>query len=269
MRAVTIIFPHLGRAGRLGNQLWQVASTIGIATKRGDQAQLPEDWDYRPYFRIPDEFFGPQEGIDASTLVPHIDPRAAVYLQDYSLWSHIKDEIKAWFWPSDMAFAALAHKNYLLYFSLARPVLAVQVRRGDNVVDPGTPDKHLYHPLRPLPYYIEGMDLAEPYASIAVFSDDPEWCRDHLPADYYSDGITRPKEHLPEYKESHPADWIDLFMMASADKHIIGNSTYGYWGAMLSKNESPFYPMPWFGPKLDYINAGLMFPASWRAIWHD
>ena len=51
-----ITYRNLGRNGQLGNQLWQIASTAGIAHREGDQAGFPF-WRYRRYFSIPAEMF--------------------------------------------------------------------------------------------------------------------------------------------------------------------------------------------------------------------
>jgi len=45
-------FSQLGQYGRLGNQLFQIASTMGLAEKHGTQAAFPE-WAYEPYFETP------------------------------------------------------------------------------------------------------------------------------------------------------------------------------------------------------------------------
>src|SRR5512146_3125510 len=47
-----ISFSRLGSHGRLGNQLFQIASTIGIAERAGAEAVFPE-WEYESYFLSP------------------------------------------------------------------------------------------------------------------------------------------------------------------------------------------------------------------------
>ena len=43
-------FSKLGQLGRLGNQMFQIASTIGIAEANGGTAIFPE-WSYSKYFK--------------------------------------------------------------------------------------------------------------------------------------------------------------------------------------------------------------------------
>ena len=44
-----VTYSQLGNKGRLGNQLFQIASTIGIATENGRPFAFP-DWEYNKYF---------------------------------------------------------------------------------------------------------------------------------------------------------------------------------------------------------------------------
>lgn len=47
-----ISFSSLGKIGNLGNQLFQIASVIGIAEKNKTKAAFPE-WKYEQYFENP------------------------------------------------------------------------------------------------------------------------------------------------------------------------------------------------------------------------
>lgn len=262
-----ITFSPLGNSGRLGNQLWQIAATLGIADKLGEEVNFPR-WSYEDLFCIPKELFvDATHGTEAheTHLVTHIDPRARIYLQDYNLWKDIKDKVIDWFQPSEHAenlLADIKQARPLLY--LPRPLLSVHVRRGDNVTNPPG-----IHPLRPTDYYYTAMSQFE-YASTAFFSDDPKWTQDKFydDGDFFFHGTPRPKEHEPEYATAPVLDWIDLQLMTKCDFHILSNSTYSYWAAMIARSQGVVYPAPWFGKKLPYINAALMFPEDWIEINH-
>lgn len=269
-------FSRLGRCGRLGNQLWQIASTAGIAHTLGQDVILP-DWDYRPYFNVPDEFFPTSPGprgyekswreANHTALVEHMDPRCREYLQDYHLWEEIVDQVWDWFQPSELAQERLAEEWFT---DLDRPVLSIHIRRGDNAKAPNN-----NHPLRPWSYYEAAFErMRGKFTSIAVFSDDPDWCRDafagyevEYPIAFFV-GTPRKKEHEVGYATDQFADWIDLQLMSLCDRHIIGNSTFAWWGAFLSHDPAPIYPVPWFGTDLQYIDASLMMPESWAGIDH-
>lgn len=266
-----ITFPLLGKAGRLGNQLWQIASTIGIARARGEEVSFP-DWAYRPYFSLPDEFFTDDNGTDASTLVPHMDRRCAQYLQDFNLWKDVQDEIQEYLSPSELVLDYFMENHQWLLTT--RPLIGVHVRRGDNAFDPGTPDKYLYHPLRSNQYYQTAIDSLPADIEVVVFSDDIPWCEQNMPyvldrpCHFFHGGTPRPKEHEPDYETAPITDWIDLVGLALTEHHILSNSTYAWWGAFLSGDPHPFYPSNWFGKNLDYIDASLMFPDGWVQV-HD
>ena len=50
-------YSQLGELGRLGNQLWQIASTVGSASAMKDSVRFRGDWDYRPFFSLPEAWF--------------------------------------------------------------------------------------------------------------------------------------------------------------------------------------------------------------------
>lgn len=271
---MTVSCPQLGRVGRLkrpGNQLYELAATLGITHARGEDACLPEDWDYRPWFSVPDQLFGRNcTGTPASDLVPHLDPRARDYLQDYRLFADIMPTLREYLSPSPVAQAVLAEHDE--FWDLPRPVLAVHVRRGDNVpgADPGHPvGKHLFHPCPPLAYYMLAIEVArQTYGeagTVAVFSDDPDWCEQHIPADYYQHGVVRAKEHLPQYHTEPALDWIDWFLLASCSAFVLSNSTFGWMAAMIAGGPA-IVPTPIYGPALDFLDESILFPSTWTRL---
>lgn len=268
-----ITYGRLGKCGRLGNQLWQIASTMGIAETLGQSGGF-FTWDYRPFFNVPDEFF-PDDYFSReltqaheTRLVNHIAPQAREYLQDYHLWEAIEGQVWNWFQPSDTALQIIRQNRE--FMELPRPILSVHVRLGDNLKAPNN-----CHPIRPMSYYQEALNRSAPWAeSIVVFSDDIAWCRDafkDLPIDlFFEGGQPRKKEHEWGYGTDPFSDWIDLVAMSLCDMHILSNSTYSWWGAFLSRprDPSPVYPTPFFGSDLDYIDTSLMFPDTWQPIEH-
>lgn len=261
--------PQLGHAGRFGNQLFQVAATLGIADAHDAEIQFPP-WDYQPFFRIPENLFGPidADAIPVTEFVPHMDERAKIYLQDYNLFKDVLGTLLLqWFWPSRLNDEIL--RQYRWVSLLPRPILAVHVRRGDLV----TEDIGAYHPLRPISYYYKAIGrYAKQYGSILFFSDDIPWCIETFPdliADgdtfFFKGGASRTPEHLRLPNEPFN-DWVDLMVMSWCDKFIISNSTFAWWAAMLSGTMDVTYSRPWFGPNLNYIDESLMFPPEWRRI---
>lgn len=267
-------FSKLGRMGRLGNQLWQAASTIGIAKTMKCEVRLPASWDYRPYFSVPDEYFSDLPAdveADATALTDYLPPEARGYLQDYNLFKDIKDEIFLDFQPSRLAWDILNEK-YAWFDDLPKPVLSLHVRRQDNVPenDPGTPHKELYHPLRPISYYLRAIEMMEgQYKTILCFSDDISWCEEEfkdIPMTFWHGGAVRLKEHMPGYETESFSDWHDLFGMSFCDFHVLSNSSYAWWGAYLAGDEKAIYSFPPYGPNLSMIDANLMYPPEWIRV---
>jgi hypothetical protein len=238
---------HLGSRGRLGNQLFQVAGTIGLAASLDAKAVFLEDWEYRRHFSLPDEFFAGRITVArAHQSWPHavaIDEKARVYLQDLSLWTRCRAAIHRWLQPSERAREIAVERHSDL---LALPCkTALHVRRGDFLTNPA-------HKPCPIAYYEHGvaLTLAEhPSTEFLVFSDDIDWCRENL-------GI--PRAH---YVSDNP-DWLDLTLMSQCEHHICANSTFSWWGAFLSTDPSPI--VPW----LTGVSWPLRMrqPGGWREI---
>lgn len=267
-------FPRLaGGAGRLGNQLWEIAGSIGLARKLGFPDPKFPEWDYMPYFQVPQHLFGhDMTGVrDISDFATHIDPRARVYLQDYNLWKDIEDEIWTMFQPTPLARRIL-DQMYESYYRIRdhTPLLSLNVRRGDNVTHPVG-----IHPLRTMTYFKNAVERIDHDwdMQVVVVSDDIPWCKDHIEpvvgrrCVFLEGGLSRPHDYNPRaYKAAPAMDWTDLLFMTDCEHHIISNSTYAWWGAFLAASSIVIYPTNWFGYQLDYIDASLMFPSWWTEM---
>ena len=264
-----LTFPQLERSGRLGNQLFQIASTIGLARRHGMEPRFPPWWSYRQWFSIPEEYFQAASGPPAWRLpdVEHMDERTRVYLQDLSFITDVELEIRDYFKPKA---AAIPQIRSALPAAAIAPVLIVHVRRGDNVV------QEPCYPLPSLEYYLGAVERHLDH-DVVIYGDDDDWNRAVLRprvAEITNQGVfcvtgtPRPKEHEPDYMTAPILDWVDLFAMTCGDAFCLSNSTLGWWSAWLSASEDVCYPDPWFGPELDvhqdgYIDASLMFPSYW------
>jgi glycosyl transferase family 11 len=205
----------LGRNGRLGNQLWQIASTTGIARARGETAGFPF-WRYRQYFSVPDEYF-PDLRVVAGEDLGHD------WLQEIDLFSAIEPLIRQMFTFSPLVMEPIAafHREFL-----ALPHrTAIHVRRGDYLEW-----KDVFASLSD-EYFEEAMALTSP--PYAIFSDDIPWCRKRFGSDCIYMTNNR--------------DFEDLALMASCDAVVTANSTFSWWGAWMSKGRR-IYPRRWFGP---------------------
>ena len=218
-----ITFRYLGRFGRLGNQLWEIASTIGIAHHRGERPGFPF-WRYEPYFSVPPEFFPDLTTAVGEDLIDHfVDAPGSDFLQDLRYFTGIEPLIREYFAPPPELRDRFVRRHAALLDPPHRTGL--HVRRGD----------YLTHPefeVLPLDYYREAMTILEP--PYLVFSDDLAWCRAHFPREscVFVD---------------HNRDYEDLFLMSTCDAHITANSTFSWWGAWLGGGPA-VYPRNWCGP---------------------
>src|SRR3990172_1555471 len=121
-----ISFSSLGNYGRLGNQLFQIAGTLGMAEKYGAQASFPE-WKYEQYFE---------------NVLPHGEmPTTRVeekHFHHYD-WGLTGDCDLRGYMQSEKNFGSERLKFKQEFIDLVRldndifhrPVICIQVRRGD------------------------------------------------------------------------------------------------------------------------------------------
>lgn len=261
-----VTFPTLEHSGRLGNQLWQIASTVGIARNCHAEVGLPVGWSYRDVFSCPDRWFSDDlhAGKPAPDLARTLDRRVRPYLQDLSLWAHVADEIRAAFEPAHDANFRIDDEWAKGFRDLVRPITAVHIRRGDYATNPLGAITSL-----PIEWYAEAISIVDS-GSVVVFSDDIEWCRGQIDADLFYEGVVRPKEQESDYLTTPVLDWIDIFLMARCDAKVISNSTYSWWAAWLSDSpDDVIYPGRWFGRDMArYIDWRAMIPNDprWRQL---
>lgn len=113
--------------------------------------------------------------------------------------------------------------------------VAVHIRRGDYLHSP-------MHNVCGTAYYAGAVArlrgrLDSP--RFYVFSDDPDWCRAHLPA---------PDCIVVENRAAHASPVVDLNLMRLCHHQIISNSTFSWWAAWLNNHPGRIVVAPerWF-----------------------
>lgn len=262
--------------GGMGNQCFQWAFGVGLAA-RGRKVQYFKDGLYdcvatNPHHRdkpeygldgfcIKDVAFGERRGPTIEVYdMPYRDlnnvPDECTvrgYFQCERYFAHCADEIRNQLRPNGMI------DNYVL--DLAERMantpgsVAMHVRRGDYASVPGNPE---YHGLMGVPYYkaaLEymlgqpGIDVVKPY----IFSDDPQWCREHFDFEVVNTGNR----------------FFDFFLISACRHAVIANSTFSWWAAWAGDTKDKpgrvvVAPQRWFAtPTLD---ARDIVPARWVRI---
>jgi hypothetical protein len=184
-----ISFNALGKLGRLGNQLWQIASTIGIAQKNGQEYGFPE-WNYAKYFanQLPvylgthagtfnEPCFNYQDFV-LNKNFKHIDLRG--YFQSYKYFDKLSDQIKKQFTFNEV-FAKHTKEKFNHY---GKRTIGIHIRRGDYIGNSS-------HYNLSIGYYINALERI-PYwreCNVLIFSDDIDFAKWHfmcLPNAYFA-----------------------------------------------------------------------------------
>lgn len=211
-----ITFNRLGQLGRLGNQLFQIASTTGIALKNGFECSFPH-WKYSQYFENPLPVTNEKKRILPEqkyhyTAIATDNVSLDGWYQTSTYWSGHEAEIKEQFKLKPLV--EFPFKN-------GKETICISIRRGDFVGN-----KNYYQ--LPIKYYIlsllENFSNFEDY-NILFTSDDIPYCKVHfecLENVYFAEGKT---------------DIEQLYLMTKCDHFIISNSTFSWWGAYLGEKE--------------------------------
>jgi hypothetical protein len=248
-----VTFP-LGKMGGLGNQLFQIAATIGIAHRNGCSFVFPA-WPYARHFefpipqsrfirefqrRMPSTFAYEEIVIDRAT-------ELLGYFQSERYFADCQDEVRHYFTPHH-ALAQLLERQF--GDLLAASTCSLHVRRTDYIGDPAWPD------LTVSDYYERAMAQFDSDTTFVIFSDDIEWCKDRFRG--------RPMVFVEALSAVE-----DLFLMARCKGHIIANSTFSWWGAWLDPNprKKVIAPLRWFAGS--HADPSISFSARRQDGYYD
>ena len=226
-----ITFSNLGKYGKLGNQLFQIAVVYSHASRNGFQYIFPE-WKYNHYLKneirtgnIPDGLFVHRER-DPFTYLP-IPSRDNIdlmgYFQNENYLIGQEENIRNFLEASDSV------KSKIDSIDLDG-ITAIHVRRGDYLNFP------LHHPVPSIDYYNKAISELKPRSrNFMVFSDDIEWCKNNFSSDFL----------FSEEGE----EFIDLFKMSRCSNFIIANSSFSWWASFLSRSidKIVYAPDNWVG----------------------
>ena len=247
-----ITFSDIGSMGRFGNQMFQFASTVGIARKLGFDPVFPierftEIQDPNSYngckllecFNIPGQMIKLSSDIkinsiyrenrfgynQETTQLPD-NITLSGYFQTEKYFNFIKPEIKKIFTFRDDIISEAGK-----YAQIENGV-SIHVRRGDYLSSPD------YHTVQSIDYYNEAISKFDSDSNFYIFSDDTEWCKQNI---LVKNSIV--------VESNNP--YIDMYLMSLCDGHIIANSSFSWWGAWLAESKKTIAPANWFGK---YIN---------------
>lgn len=243
-----ITFNDLEKLGRLGNQLFQVAATIGYAKKFGYDFGINSNWKYTNSFR------NKLPTTDTKNNKIYKEPDVINFTfedkgDDLSLLGYFQSE--RYFNRSDVEY----------YFRPLSDVVMpdntcfIHFRRGDYLSLPYQRGK--INLTLNVKYYrnaINHINKINNGCRYVVFSDDIKWCKDNI-KQYFN-----LKNEITFEKND---DITDLFKMSQCDYGIVANSSFSWWGAWLGKEKTVLCPKIPF--KHDIKRNGF-YPTNWIKI---
>jgi hypothetical protein len=262
----------IGYNGRLANQIFQFASTVGIARNLGYDVKFPAEnfiqgdpHDYnggkiRECFDIPEYYFAHRNEIASSVAYVYnensfnynesissipdgVDLRG--YFQSERYFKSTEDEIR-----ESLTFKSDVIEEGESVCEISDNSTCIHVRRGDYLTSPD------HHPVQTPEYYKRSIDSI-PDGTFYVFSDDLDWCRNNI---FNSD------KNIVFLNVGNP--YVSLYLMSRCKNHIIANSSLSWWAAWLGKKEGQivFSPSNWFGPALSKNDTKDLYCEGWNKI---
>ncbi len=265
----------LGQTGRLGNQMFEYALLLGVASKCRYELAIPKLPD-KPGRIVQYELKYLQ--VTARTLPKNPPITNQFHLRRYEFDPNVfKQPDGTDFYGGFQSERYFQHCEKLVRseFRLRRDidawaqqeiakykeydeVVALSVRRGD----------YLQHQPRfqllNARYYEWAMSLLEEQLGsdccYLIFSDDLPWCKANL----------KPQSESEFFYPKYPSHWHQLALMTKCDHHILAASSFSWWGAWLAKTAEQLViaPDPWLGPRPSGKpeNCEDVYAANWHRL---
>lgn len=236
-----ITFSQLGRYGRFANQLFQIAGTIGLATKHGYAYAFPE-WVNRDHA----ERFGSSEDISIQKYFVYKLPETSLQFPDFPIpWGYhpnlyVPDNISlSGHMQSEKYFKHCMGLIWQVFTMKDEPpqsdAVAIHWRLGDY------DDK--YHTRLKMDYYIAALKAIGPVERATIYTDDRAAGAGLV--------IRLEEETGIPCALSVGGSYIKDFRFMKMAKHFIcGNSSYSLMAAILGRHPDKkiVCPKNWFGP---------------------
>ncbi len=237
--------------GRLGNQMFEYASLLGITKRNARTAVLTKtsrDQFTKCFTRItnelsndpaafhPDNTFQPPDlhfADSAFFIGPHYRTLRS-QMQSWKYFGHVDDVIRSHFLfdrkSQDYAQEILIEMGKTNNFKVTTTFIGIQLRRTDFA----STYQNLINPVSSC-YIDQAMVLFEDHFEDIVFiivSDDIEWSKKNIDL--------RNRKH---YISENHTPCVDLALLANCNHSIISSgSSFGWWGAYLAQGHVTYYP---------------------------
>jgi len=266
----------IGPYGRLGNQMFQYAALIGVATKqgleygvdyrRGDSRtwkEFPVDNTFslmgidKPFNLSAKECLSQYPSYEEARHEFHFQEKffrcgdnvmLYGYFQTDKYFSHCQEIIRKEFtFRPEIVEEA---KKFLADKS-SRETVSIHIRRGDYLADSA-------HGICDSSYYERAIATQfsdKPYNFI-VITDDTPWAKTNVAK---ADNI---------FVCEAGNQYVDMCVMSLCDHNIIVNSTFSWWASWLNinPNKKIVAPSKWFGERLAILNTQDLYQPNWIIV---
>lgn len=248
-----ITYSKLGIKGNLGNQMFQIASTIGIAEKNGHNYFF-SDWEYSKYFDYDLPISCKNDNFKIVKEVKYNYHEWNLGKGDFDIEGWIQsekyfnyDKTKKIFKLKNELFKELYPKYDFLFL---KKTILISIRRGDFVNNP------IF------------FQLSYKYYLLAIINNFPDWNSRNLI--FTSDDINYCKYHFSFLKNAYFLNDLSpleqLAVGIKCDDFVISNSTFSWWLAWLGekKDSKIIHPIKSFRGLFGFQNDDSdFFPSRW------
>lgn len=252
-----ITINNFGKAGRLGNQIFQYALLFYLNKTKGYDIHLPlntecqfwncfdiqnisiQQFNKSNQYRIFNERYG-SCNFDALVFEQPDNTIFDGYYQSYLYFDSVKTKLieslkfkQSIIQEGDTELLKYKQK-YTTYFD--KNLVSMHIRRTDylDFVD-------RWGDLFSDGFYNEATkSINDETENVLIFTDDNDFARQHF---------TKPNYHVIDKNE-----YVSLYMMTRCNRHIMSNSSFAWWGAYLSGNDNIICPRPWWNKNMPAPN---------------
>tara|TARA_B100000035_G_scaffold216389_1_gene185509 strand:+ start:1201 stop:2007 length:807 start_codon:yes stop_codon:yes gene_type:complete len=268
---MTVGFNYLGKLGQLGNQMFQYATTLGVARYTGVTFVIPNHkelvvdalgnrlrielfdcFDIKPdnIGTLKTEYNLSEKGFEFDTTILNSSREC-----DYNLYGFFQTEKYFKHCAREIREEQFVFKKQIvdeckeIVDECFNEPIALHIRRGDFLINSGN------HHNQSLDYYEEALKKFDADRQVVIFSDDPDWCMEQK---LFADDRFIVSQAASPYH--------DLYMMTKCSDFIIANSTFSWWGAWLANTGKVIAPKKWFGPNNAHLNTKDLYPKEWKIL---